>query len=302
MGMKIDFDGLQAFVTVAELGAFNKAADKLNLTQAALTRRIQKLEHYLDLKLLNRTTRQLALTSVGREFLPKARALVQDMASTFTQLKEISKSGVGHFTLACVPTLVTSVLPLWIRDYRDQFPTNRVRMIDASAYEIREAILNHQAELGVTVQGAKHLDLEETALFDDPLMFFCRREHPLSIRTTLNWSDMKLDDLVVVSSLTGTRIAMNYQLAKKGIELQGRYEVQHHATALNLVSAGVGCAVMPATTCANGDRAGVLRIPLKAPVVRRKIVLLRKKGQTLSPAAKAFHDVVLKMARTGFHP
>ena len=300
--MKIDFDGLQAFVTVAELGAFNKAADKLHLTQAALTRRIQKLEHYLGLKLIDRTTRQMALTPVGRDLLPKARALVQDMASTFSQLKDASKAGKGHFTLACVPTLATSVLPVLIRQYRDQFPGNRIRLVDASAYEIREAVLAHQAELAVTVQGVKHAELEETVLFEDPLMFYCRSTHPLSQRPSLSWSDMKLDDLIVVSSFTATRIVMNYQLAKKGIELQGQYEVQHHATALNLVTAGVGCAIMPATTCADGDRPGVVRIPLKSPVVRRKIVLMRRKGATLSPAAQAFNDIVLRMAKAGIRP
>lgn len=300
--MKIDFDGLQAFVTVAELGAFNKAADKLHLTQAALSRRIQKLEHYLGLKLIDRTTRQMALTPVGRDLLPKARALVLDMASTFSQLKDASRSGKGHFTLACVPTLATSVLPMLIRQYRDQFPGNRIRLVDASASEIREAVLGHQAELGVTVQGGRQADLEETVLFEDPLMFYCRSNHPLSRRPSLTWSDMNLDDLIEVSSFTGTRVVMNYQLAKKGIELQGQYEVQHHATALNLVAAGVGCAIMPATTCADGDRPGVVRIALKSPVVRRKIVLVRRKGATLSPAAQAFSDIVLRMAKAGIRP
>lgn len=299
--MKIDFDGLQAFVTVAELGAFNKAADKLGLTQAALTRRIQKLEHYLALKLIDRTTRQMALTPIGRDLLPKARALVQDMANTFSQLKGASKNAKGHFTLACVPTLATSVLPNLIRQYRDQFPGHRIRLVDASAHEIREAVLLQQAELGVTVQGSKHPDLEEVGLFDDPLMFYCRSTHPLSNRTSLRWSDMNLDDLIVISSLTGTRIAMNYELAKKGIDLQGYYEVQHHATALNLVVAGVGCTIMPASSCAEGDRPGVVRIALQSPVVRRKIVLVRRKGSTLSPAAQAFSEIVLNMAKVGMH-
>lgn len=297
--MKIDFDGLQAFVTVAELGAFNKAADKLSLTQAALTRRIQKLEHYLGLKLIDRTTRQMALTPVGRELLPKVRSLVQDMASTFSQIKDVSRTSKGHFTLACIPTLVNSLLPTLIRQYRDQYPDNRIRLIDASAYEIREAVLSQQAEMGVTVQGVKHPDLEEVRLFDDPLMFYCLHSHPLSHMPSLSWSDMNLDDLIAVSSLTGTRIVMNYQLAKKGIELHGHYEVQHHATALNLVAAGVGCAILPATICADGDRAGVVRIALKSPVVRRKIVLIQKKGATLSPAARAFSDILLRMAKPG---
>ena len=75
--MKLDIDGIQAFVQVAALGGFYKAADKLNLSQTALTRRIQKLEAYLGLRLLDRTTRSVALTAVGREFLPQAARLVR---------------------------------------------------------------------------------------------------------------------------------------------------------------------------------------------------------------------------------
>ena len=74
--MKIDFDGIQAFVVTAELGGFNKAADQLHITQTALTRRVQKLEAYLGLKLLDRTTRRVEMTAVGRDFLPQARAIV----------------------------------------------------------------------------------------------------------------------------------------------------------------------------------------------------------------------------------
>ena len=78
-GVKIDIDGIQAFVLVADLGGFSKAADQLHLTQTALTRRIQKLEAYLSVRLLDRTTRSVHLTAVGREFLPQARRLVNEM-------------------------------------------------------------------------------------------------------------------------------------------------------------------------------------------------------------------------------
>ena len=295
--MKFDFDGLQAFVTVAELGAFNKAAERLSITQVALTRRIQKLEQHLGLKLIDRTTRSLSLTPVGRGLLPKAQGLVQDMANTFRQLREVASTGKGHFTLACIPTLTNEVLPPLIRQYRDRHPDNGIRMVDASAHEIRAAILGQQAELGLSVQGSRHPELDETVLFDDPLMLYCRREHPLSQRPSVTWSDMRLDDLIVVSSFTDTRIVMNYQLAQKGIELSGHYEVQHHATALSLVMAGVGCAIMPASTHTGSERSGVVRVPLKSPVVRRKVVLVRKRGITLSPAAQGFEQLLRKAFR-----
>src|SRR5215210_7512788 len=104
-GMKIDFDGIQAFVLVAELGGFGKAADHLHLTQTALTRRVQKLEAYLALRLLDRTTRSVQLTAVGREFLPQARRLVQEMTFAVSRLREMSRLGQGSVTIASVPTM-----------------------------------------------------------------------------------------------------------------------------------------------------------------------------------------------------
>lgn len=64
--MKHPIDGLEVFIQIAELGSFNKAAEKLHVTQTALTRRIQRLEAYLGLKLLDRTTRVVVLSTVGR--------------------------------------------------------------------------------------------------------------------------------------------------------------------------------------------------------------------------------------------
>lgn len=298
--MKIDFDGIQAFVTVAELGGFHKAAERLNITQTALTRRVQKLEAYLDLKLLDRTTRFVKLTSVGEDFLPQARSIVHDMSAAVTRLKDKSKNSTGNFTLSCVPTMAAYILPNLIRLYAEKYPNNRIRLVDATSYQVREAVLANQAEVGISIHGEKHPNLVETQLFEDPLMFFCRENHPLSKKKSVRWSDMSDANLIVVSNFVATRVFMDYQLAKRGISLTGAYEVQHHATAINLVAAGVGCSILPSSSCGENDRTGVIRIPLVDPVVKRKVVLIHRKGSTLSPAASAFCDVLKKASVESF--
>lgn len=290
--MKIDFDGIQAFVAVAELGGFNKAAEQLHVTQTALTRRIQKLESYLGLKLLDRTTRYVELTTVGRDFLNQARGIVSEMTSAVEGLKDMSRNSLGSFTLACVPTMAAHILPELIRKYTDICPHNRIRLLDARSYEVRAAVLNGRAELGISIQGEKNPEIVEIPLFDDRLMFFCRDTHTFANRSSVGWSDMSRADIIVVSNMTATRVAMDYQLAKRGIRLSGAYEVQHHATAISLVAAGVGCAILPASTLQEGDRQGVRRIPLVGPVVKRKVILSRRANRTLSPAANAFFELL----------
>ena len=298
--MKIDFDGLQAFVCVAELSSFVKASEQLHLTQTALTRRIQKLEALLDIKLLDRTTRRVELTATGKDFLPQARSLVMDATRAIERVKDKAQQGQGHFTLACVPSLTTHVLPQLIRQYASACPGNSLRLHDASSHDVRAAVLSGQAELGIAINGEPHPDLEEIALFEDPLTLLCPTPHAFQNKASVTWTDIRHVDLIVVSSFMATRVFLDYQLAKRGIRLSGHYEVQHHATAINLVAAGVGCAILPSSTFENGDRPNVVKIPLTGPVVKRNVTLLRKTQSSLSPAAQQFYQLVLnKFRKTG---
>ncbi len=278
---------------MAEFSSFVKAAEQLHLTQTALTRRIQKLEGLLDARLLDRTTRKVELTATGRDFLPQARHLVLDATRTLARVRDKAQASGGHFTLACVPSLTTHVLPELIRTYAQQSPGNTLRLLDASSHDVRAAVLDGQAELGIAINGEPHAELQEVALFEDPLTLLCPTPHALQDRRTVSWTDLQSVDLIVVSSFMATRMFLDYQLGQRGIRLSGHYEVQHHATAINLVAAGVGCAILPSSTFENGDRPHVVKIPLTGPVVKRRVTLLRRKQPSLSLAAENFHQLTL---------
>ena len=85
--MKIDMLGVQAFVAIADTGGFQRAAGTLNITQAALSRRLQTLEGFLGVKLVERTTRAMALTRIGENFLPQARRLMTDLSAALVEIR-----------------------------------------------------------------------------------------------------------------------------------------------------------------------------------------------------------------------
>lgn len=296
MQMKIDFDGIQAFVAIAELGGFSKASEHLHVTQTALTRRLQKLESYLDLRLLDRTTRYVELTAVGRDFLPQAKSIVGEVTRAVESLKDVSSRGRGNFTVACIPTMASQMLPKAMRQYAQSHPGNRIRIIDATGFEVRDAVLHGQAELGIGLPTAQHPELEEIELLEEPYMFFCRDDHPLSQRMHVTWSNLHDIELIAISSISANRIFLDFQLEKRGINLSGRYEVRHLSTAIGLVAAGVGAAILPASTLSVGARPGLCAVPLTAPTIKRKIVVIRRRNATLSPAAKAFFDLLMSQS------
>ena len=292
--MKIDFDGIQAFVQVAETGGFGKAAGQLHLTQTALTRRIQKLEAYLEMRLLDRTTRSVQLTAVGRDFLPQARRLVTEATSAVDRLKDMSRLGKGNITIASVPTMAHHTLPAVIREYAQQYPGNRIRIIESNAADVGRTVLHDQAEFGITIQFKRYPGLVEDPILREPFMFVCRDEHPLSKQQSVSWKELRETELIMVGGLSGNRALLDYQLSRNRLSLTGNYEVEHVSTAVALVAAGVGTAILPFSTIQDGTYPGVRLIPLLAPVIRRTIVLIRRKGVSLSPASQAFYDMLAR--------
>ena len=109
--INFDLQQLQAFVAVAERGSFRAAAEQIHLSAPALSRRIDKLETILGARLFNRTTRAVELTSMGRVFLERARAALDDLEFAILGISDIAASSSGRLTVACVPSAAIHFLP-----------------------------------------------------------------------------------------------------------------------------------------------------------------------------------------------
>ena len=126
--MNYELQDLRAFVKIAEFGNFHEAANAIHLSQPALTRRMQKLEEGLGTQLLDRTTRRVSLTAVGRDFLPKARRLLDDFERSILGIRELAERQSGQVTLACIPTAAFYFLPTVIREFNRQYPLSLIHI------------------------------------------------------------------------------------------------------------------------------------------------------------------------------
>ena len=124
----------------SELGSFHAAADALHLSQPALTRRLQKLEATLGVQLIDRDSRQLRLSSVGRDFFFKAKRLLDDLDAAVLGIRELADQASGEVTIGAVPTATYYFLPRVIEDFNTQYPRIRIRILDLSANDVLEAV------------------------------------------------------------------------------------------------------------------------------------------------------------------
>lgn len=292
--MEYDLQDIKSFVKIAELGSFHEAAETLHLSQPALTRRIKKLEQGLGTPLLDRTTRRVSLTSVGRDFLPKARRVLDDLEDSIMSIRELAERQTGQVTLACIPTAAFYFLPSVIRLYNEQYPKIRIRLLDLSANEGLEAVLRGEADFGINMMSGQHPDIEFLSLVNEPFVLACRRDHPLASREAVRWAELADYRLIGVGRLSGNRMLLDHALAGLSWRPKWFYEVQHLSTSLGMVEAGLGVSAVPSLAMPAADHPTLVSVPLIEPVVNRSLGLVRRRGASLSPAADKFVSILLQ--------
>jgi DNA-binding transcriptional LysR family regulator len=290
--MKIDTLGVEAFIAIAEHGRFQRAAEALHITQTALTRRLQNLEGLLGVTLVERTTRSVALTRIGHEFLPQCRRLLSELATALAEIHRTGRAQRGDVAIACVPTVGIQYLPRIIQEYAARYPDNRIRILDHASSAVAAAVLRREAEFGIVIGGPHHPELCGTPLLEDRFVLVCRTDHPLAHRTRVSWQRLEPHPLIFAGEVSGNRPLLDAALGNQGLALHAFYEVQRSSTALGLVAQGVAAAVVPSLAIQKGAYPNIRVVALTDPVVSRTLVLVSRKNAHLSPAAQALYDLI----------
>jgi DNA-binding transcriptional LysR family regulator len=290
--MRIDFLGLQAFVSIAERGSFLKAAAHLNISQTALSHRIKKLEEDLRASLLIRTTRQVSLTPVGLELLPKARRLMDELSTSLDQIREHGSHQDERIAIGCLPTIAAYQLPQVLREFSIAFPTVSVRIHDNSVMEIAQLVQSGTVEFGLTIVSPNVANLDIKVLGKEPYVLLCGKDDPLAKRRFVNWSQLGRSPLIRIAPQAGNRIIIDDALGRRRETLNWRYEVQHLQTAVGMVLANVGLAIVPKVAASPPGMAGLVTVPLRNPGIHRTLGILMRRDKPLSRTAQALLDMV----------
>ncbi|WP_044531109.1 LysR family transcriptional regulator [Herbaspirillum sp. B65] len=290
--MKIDILGVQAFVTIADQGSFQGAAGALHVTQTAVTLRLRKLEDFLGVTLIERTTRSIALTAIGQDFLPQARRLLAELAEALVEIRETGIARRGDVSIACVPTVGVQYLPRIMQAYSARYPHNRIKILDHASSAVAEAVLRREVEFGITIAREHHPELVSMALTEDRYVLICHKDHPLARRRRIAWMQLQSYPLIFAGEVSGNRALLDPALKANGFVLRSFYEVQRSSTAVGLVAQDVGVAVVPKLAMQEGAYPNVRMIELVDPVVSRTLVLITRKAAHLSPAAQALYDMI----------
>jgi len=174
----IEFQQLEQFVAVARAGNFTRAAEELNLSQPALSRAIQKLENVLGEPLFERKPREVVLTDLGELLLERAKAILQLVENTFSELSEAGRH--GRIRLGAIPTIAPYFLPGLLRSFADQHPDISVVVQEDTTENLIRRCSHGEIDLVILALPiiAKYLEIEP--LFEEELLLVVPESHALA--------------------------------------------------------------------------------------------------------------------------
>ncbi|MDG5976700.1 LysR family transcriptional regulator [Hydrogenophaga taeniospiralis CCUG 15921] len=295
MAINFDLNDLLAFRAVAELGSFRKAAESVHISQPAFSRRIDKLESALGTRLLERTTRRVSLTAVGRDFDRQLRHILDALDTTLLGIRGVAATRMGEVTIASVPSAVNYFLSRVIAVYHERYPKIRVKIIDGSANDVLLAVARGEVDFGLNFIGSQEADVEFEPLLEEQFVAACRRDHPLAKKKQVRWTELAQYDYISAGKTSGNRLLIDQALAGLPGQPQSMYETQHGTTMIGLVEAGLGVAVVPSMAMPGSDHPLLMSVPLIDPVIKRKMGLIRRRSTVLSPAAQQFYALCAEL-------
>lgn len=292
---------LRAFVTVGELQSFAAAARALHLSQPALSRRISHLEHLLDVRLFDRTTRSVELTPLGQRFLAQVRNVITDLDRSVVDLHDVAHLEAGDVTIGCVFSAVHHFLPAVIRTYRERHPHVLVRIIEEGADEVLQSVKSGEADFALNYTGMQDPEVSFTPLLREPFVLACPVGHPLARRRSVRWAEIGDHPYALVSHASRNRVLIDQALAELAPLPRPVCEFRHISTLIGFVENGLGVAIVPQLTLPRPP-ASVVGVRLEHPAIHRTIGLTQRTGRTLSPAAAAFAQLITQASQATARP
>jgi DNA-binding transcriptional LysR family regulator len=283
----INGPALIGFVAVAEAGSVHAAARRLNISQAALSRRIQRLESDVGAPLFVRANRRLTLTPAGVRLLARTQVHLEGLTSALAEAKQEIRTGSPTVTFGCLPSISRLFLPKILAAFLRSHPDTRVRVFDSSANQVIGHVLDRTADFGISLLGTVPADLRQEVLGDDPLVLLVHKDHPLARKKSVTWRMLVGEPLIAGGGPSGNRSLMESVKAHIGVDLDWRHEVQHIPTAIEWTGAGIAHTITPRLTLGD-DVPGHLRcVEISAPHISRRIGILWRAGEKLDPRAEA---------------
>lgn len=280
----MDTQLLTAFVAVAEAGSFTVAAERLHLSQPAVSKRITALESQIGQPLFDRVGRSVGLTDAGRTLLPYAHKTLQDIEDARRALSQLHAQVGGRLSIGTSHHIGLHRLPPVLGQFTREFPQVDLDIHFMDSEVACQAVLAGQLELGIVTLPTQPLaQLQQRLVWPDPLVVVAARDHPLAGRRQVSLVQLAGHPAVLPDEATYTHRIVTRALEREGVRPHVRLATNYLETLKMLAGIGLGWSVLPESML--DDTLARLHVPRLR--LHRELGLVWHERRTRSGAAQA---------------
>lgn len=287
----MELTALRQFVVIAESGHITRAAQRLGVSQPALSAMLKKLEAEVGAPLLDRTGRGVLLTDAGRVFLEHAQASVRRADEAVVSVRELIGLESGSIRIGGGATAVAHLLPSVVSAVRKAHPALRFYVREAGSRAVADAVLSGELDLGIVttpITGPGSDDLMAVATIQDELMLVVPEDHELAGQSSYSWSSIREDPLVLFEHGSAVRNIIDHASRESEISLNVVMEVRSTETIERMVEAGIGPGFI--SRFALGDKRGLI---CRDGRLFRELAVVRRRDRVPSAASAVFERMLI---------
>jgi DNA-binding transcriptional LysR family regulator len=252
----MDIRQLDMFRAVAEEGSFTRAAQRLHVSQSAISRQIKLLEDELGGLVLHRGARRVTLTHPGELLLRMASRVQQDMQEVVSQISDTHELRRGTLTLAGGMTVCMYILPRLLKRYRSLYKQVDLRVASGSAEEIQRMLSSHEVDLALMTLPVVARDLEVLPVLKEEMVVVTAPGHPLSRKRAVEAAELGRFPLIVYEPGSNTRKVIDQFFIEEQIPMEVAMETENVEIIKAMVAAGLGVTLIPYMSIARELRHG----------------------------------------------
>jgi len=286
----MDIQSIKAFITVSETGSFSRAAEALFLTQPAISKRIQTLEHALGITLFDRIGKSVRLTEAGHALLPSCRRILDEIAESQRIISNLRQSTSGILSLATSHHIGLHRLPPVLREFASSYPDVELKLSFMDSEQACRQIINGTIEVAIItlpVEGNDRLELKP--VWHDPLCIAVSRQHALASETSCTIKRLLKYAAILPSRGTYTRQLIDDALGLD-VSVNTLLETHYLETIKAMVKTGLGWSMLPQSMLDES----LTVLDIKQVRTTRQLGTVVHSMRTKSNAANAMINLLMK--------
>ena len=215
----MNIDQLKTFQEVVRLGSFSEAAKKLAISQPAVSFQIQKLEHELGMRLIDRTQRAITLTAAGKQLLRFAESVEAEHDRLQLDLEQMREEISGNLLIAASTIPGEFLLPALLAKFKQQHPAVKIQVDVSDSLTVINRVHDNTYEVGFCGMAPERRDLVSFKVASDEIVLIVFPEHPFARKGEISPDELEGEPLIFREPTSGTQRSLETRLSQAGLDL-----------------------------------------------------------------------------------